>query len=128
MKTVYTDGGLKESMIPDDNYCCVSAFSNAFRVSYRESYALATECGRKHRRGFYMNLFLNHAFKRGYKFTRIGLGKKGLTIRRFIENYTIGRFICVRRGHAFCVIHGEIHDHLLNSERQIIYSAYRIDI
>jgi len=126
MKIIYSDGGMKESGIKDKNYCTIRAIAIAFKIPYEVAYAIGRFSGRKHRQGYYMENIMSVIQKHiGYRFKLYDVGN-GITIRRFLEKNTIGKFIVTRRQHAFAIIHGEIHDATDNSERQIIQSAYEI--
>lgn len=117
---------MKDSGIKDKNYCTIRAIAIAFKLPYEAAYAIGRFAGRKHGCGYYMENIMSVIQKHiGYKFKIYDVGK-GITIRRFLEKNTIGKFIVTRREHAFAIIHGEIHDTTLNTERQIIQTAYEI--
>ena len=129
MRIIQNDGGMKYSSIKDENYCTIRSIAIAFNLQFEEAYLIGKHAGRKHGQGFHLSELMNFMFsKTPYnKIVRVRLKSNGITIRRFIENYPIGKFICGRRGHAFAVIHGEIHDITHNTERQIVQEAYKIN-
>jgi hypothetical protein len=126
MRTVYNDGGLSESNIKDSACCIVKSIAIAFNIPFTKAHEICKEAGRKINRGFHMEPILPHLAKRGFKFKRYRLGRKGMTIRKFIEKNPIGLFICIRRGHAFALIHGDVNDTIQNSERHIIQKAWEV--
>jgi len=126
MRVIYSDGGMKDSGIEDKNYCTIRAIAIAFKLPYKVAYEIGDYAGREHGKGYYMERIMKCVLHfTGYKFKPYNVGK-GITIRRFLEKNTIGKFIVTRRSHAFAIIHGEIHDSTLNTERQIIQTAYEI--
>jgi hypothetical protein len=126
MRIVQNNGGMTNLDKPDRNNCTVRSLAIAYNIPYLKAYQLCKAAGRKDNRGFYTNKIMNHVWKKGYKYTKVRIGRKGMTIRKFLEKNPIGIFLCTRRGHAFTIIHGEIHDIVTNTERQIITSAYLI--
>lgn len=128
MRIVENDGGMKNSSIQDRNYCTIRSIAIAFKIPFEEAYLIGKKAGRKHGEGFYLSelmMFL-HKNTQYDNFKKVRLKPNGITIRRFLEQYPIGRFVCGRRGHAFAIIHGEIQDITDNSERQIIQEAYKL--
>ena len=127
MKVILSDGGFKKSKIKDTNNCTVVAIANAFNISYLIADEILNKAGRKRKKGFHVHILMKYIRENtNLKYKKIPLKKK-ITIRRFLEQNPIGRFVCVRRGHAFAVICGEVHDHSdTNKERQMIYSVYQI--
>lgn len=127
MRIIESDGGFKKSKLEDTNNCTVIALATAFNINYKIADEIATNAGRKRRKGFHVSILMNYIRNHtNLQFKKIPL-KKNITIRRFLEQNPIGRFICCRSGHAFSVICGEIHDaSQTNKERQMIYSVYQI--
>lgn len=110
----------------DKNYCTIRALAIAFKLPYEVAYTIGKFAGREQGKGYYMEKILKvNRFILGLKYKPYDVGK-GITIRRFLEKNMVGKFIVTRREHAFAIIHGEIHDITLNTERQIIQSAYEI--
>jgi hypothetical protein len=126
MRTVQNNGGMTNFDKKDRANCTVRSFAIAYNIPYHKAYLLCKEAGRKDNRGFYTNKIMKYAWNRGYKYMVTRVGRKGMTIRKFLEKNPVGIFLCTRRGHAFTIIHGEIHDTTPNTERQIITSAYLI--
>jgi hypothetical protein len=129
MRIVENDGGMENSSIRDTNYCTIRSIAIAFKIPFEEAYLIGKEAGRKHGQGFYLCILMNFLKRntRYNNFKRVKLNPNGITIRRFLENNPIGKFICGRRGHAFSIIHGEIQDLADNTERQIIKEAYEVN-
>jgi hypothetical protein len=127
MRIIQSDGGHNQTDIQDTNNCTIISIANAFKLPYHVADEIGIKSGRKRNRGFYIPELLKYIRRTtDLDFKRVQL-KKPITIRRFIEQNPIGRFICCRRGHAFAVICGEIHDTCQrNTERQMIYSVHRI--
>ena len=119
---------MENSSIRDTNYCTIRSIAIAFNIPFEEAYLIGKQAGRKHGQGFHLSLLMFHLkCKTQYNnFKRVKLKPNGITIRRFLENNPIGKFICGRRGHAFSIIHGEIQDLADNTERQIIKEAYEV--
>jgi hypothetical protein len=126
MRIVQNNGGMTNLDKPDRNNCTVRSLAIAYNIPYLKAYELCKAAGREDNKGFYTNKIMNHVWKKGYKYMKVGVGRKGMTIRRFLEQNPIGIFLCTRRGHAFTVIHGEVHDTTPNTERQIVTSAYLV--
>jgi hypothetical protein len=111
--------------IKDTDNCTITALATAARLPYEEAYRIGKEAGRKHADGFYLELLMHKAFQLGINCVRLAVDR--MTIKTFIQNYPVGRFIVNRRGHAFAIINGIVYDHLQNSSRQIIKSAWMVD-
>lgn len=123
MRIVHNSGG---DNTKEKNNCTVRAFAIAYDIPYIKAHEICKAAGRKDDRGFFMNKIMKYAWNKGYKYMMVGVGRKGITLRRFLEQNPIGIFLCTRRGHAFTIIHGEVHDTVTNSERQIVTSAYLV--
>jgi hypothetical protein len=48
-------------------------------------------------------------------------------VKKFIEQNPTGRFICVRRGHAFTIVDGVIYDKVTTTPRQFITTSYLVE-
>jgi hypothetical protein len=126
MRIVQNNGGMTNLDKPDRANCTVRSLAIAYNIPYLKAYELCKAAGRKDNRGFYTHKLMQYIWDQGYKYMKVGVGRKGITLRRFLEQNPVGIFICTRRGHAFTVIHGEVHDTISNSERQIVTSAYLV--
>jgi hypothetical protein len=127
MKVIPNDGGFKKSKIKDTNNCSVIALAIAFNIHYKIADEITTNAGRERRKGFHVYKLMDYVKKEtNLIFRKVPLKKK-ITIRRFLEKNPTGRFIVVRRAHAFSIICGEVHDMVEdNTERQMIYEAYEV--
>ena len=124
MRIVISDGG--KGQMQENNDCVVRALAICYKIPYPQAHAIVKEAGRKDFRGFYVSVLFDHLMKKGFRFFKYKM-KKNPTIRRFLEDNPVGIFYCNIRGHAFAVIHGEIHDSAcITRDRQIIQSAYMI--
>jgi hypothetical protein len=125
MKVIPNDGGFRKSNIKDTNNCSVIALAIAYNIHYKIADEIATNAGRKRNKGFHIHKLMEYIKKEtNLKSKKVRLKNK-ITIRRFLEQNPIGRFIVVRNDHAFAVICGEIHDMVEeNTERQMVYEAY----
>jgi hypothetical protein len=129
MRVIQNDGGMKNSSIVDRNYCTIRSIAIAFKIPFEEAYLIGKNAGRKHGCGFYLDVLMKYLYKHTQYdyFRKLKIKSNGITIRRFLEKYPIGRFVCGRRGHAFAIIHGEIQDTTYNTERQVIQEAYEVN-
>lgn len=123
MRVIQNSGG---DNTKEKNTCTVRSLAIAYNIPYSKAHKLCKAAGRMDNKGYYMNKIMSYVWNKGYKYIKIGVGRKGITLRRFLEQNPIGIFICTRRGHAFTVIHGEVHDMTTNTERQIVTSAYLV--
>jgi hypothetical protein len=127
MRIISNDGGMKGSSIDDWNCCTIRSIAIAFKIPFQEAYMIGRKAGRQHGKGFHLSLLMFYLqCKTQYRFKLVKLKSNGLTIRRFLEQHPIGRFVCGRRGHAFAIVHGEIQDATSNTERQIVQEAYEV--
>jgi len=52
--------------------------------------------------------------------------KPGITIKKFLKCFPVGKFLCMSRNHAFAIIDGELIDHitlLINTRITIVFKA-----
>jgi hypothetical protein len=94
----------------ETNDCCVRALSLAANIPYSLAHKIAAKYGRKDRGGMYYRQYdqmLNdHGFKRA-KTPYYGLK---LTVTQFCKLYPSGSFFVTKRGHAFHIRDGVVHD------------------
>jgi hypothetical protein len=108
----------------EHNDCTVVSVAVAAELSYSEAHEFVARLGRKPRRGFhFVSNFNNRChtarikgidFRLGkYKVTRVRMPWRGphfhgVTLAQFLRDFPKGRFIVVKRGHAFVVIDGKV--------------------
>lgn len=100
---VSTDGGRTEAGIKDTNDCAVRAYALFKGIPYAEAHALFKKEGRKNGRGT------------SFTIIRSLLGGKGenggrMTLASLRSKFPQGRVYAIKRGHAFAIIDGVIHD------------------
>jgi hypothetical protein len=109
---IQSDGGLQKSGLNDDNNCTIRAFAIAFGMPYKDAHYMGELAGRQIGEGYWMYKIMNKAAEFGYSYKEInGYG----TLSAFLNKNNKGRFICVRRGHAFAVLDGKIYDQIYNA-------------
>jgi len=118
-----SDGGLHHSGIDDDNNCTIRAFAIAYCMPYKDAYYMGELAGRPHGKGYWMHKIMDKAKEFGYD--SIEMDYNG-TLSGFLKNYGKGRYICVRRGHAFAIIDGKIHDTLINGSNSKLIHVYDV--
>lgn len=104
---------LYKSLSDERNACVVRAFALAANQPYEKVYKLCEKHGRKHGAGtrkhtteaVVRELGLRLVFDNYYR-----RAIKSPTLSQFIEQHPRGRFFVIRRGHAFAVIDGVVHD------------------
>lgn len=121
----------------ENNDCVVKSFMVALDLSYEQAHAyIKKEMKREDGKGTYTSAFAKHIIgrtKNGKKITFIGahptrewmqrvggstkkvLANKqykkptGYTVKSFLENNPVGRFVLIVEGHAVAVINGVLH-------------------
>lgn len=121
---VQSDGGLQKSGIKDKDNCTIRAFAIGFGIPYKDAYLMGELAGRSHGEGFWMYKIMDKA--REYGYDSIELNGYG-TLSQFVKKNNTGRFICVRRGHAFALIDGKIYDAIANKGQCKLIRVFKID-
>lgn len=101
-----SDGGRAAAGIQDTRDCTVRAYSIFFDIPYAEAHERFKRAGRKNGQGFPVISFrpiINGAGGVEHR-------TKPITLNQLIKEYPKGKIYCVKRGHAFTVIDGVIHD------------------
>ena len=119
----------------EDNDCVVRAFMCALDISYEQAHAwVKKELKRQDRKGAFMYAYSKNIIgktKNGKKISFIGAHplrnmkhsvgsnkvlvnkqyKKatGYTLKSFMENYPVGRFVLIVQGHAVAVVNGVLY-------------------
>ena len=123
--TIRTDGGLASSGIKDNNNCTIRALSIASGIPYDEAFEIGKEAGRKTGRGFHTRKLMAYARKNGIEFRKMKY--KSITLQKFLALGLVGRFVVKRRGHAFAIISGVIHDGLVNPPMSRLTEIYKVE-
>jgi len=121
---IQSDGGLQQSGINDNDNCTIRAFAIAFGMPYKDAYKMGELSGRPHGKGYWMYKIMDKAREFGYN--SIELNGYG-TLGQFLKKNITGRFICVRRGHAFAVINGKIYDTIKNASQCKLIRVFKVD-
>lgn len=101
---VKTDGGKSAFGFTDKNDCAVRAHALFTGNSYAESHEIFKKLGRKDNRGTKNTLIYNLL---GEKPRKNGVGLTLSSLRRL---HPTGRVYALKRGHAFTLINGVLHD------------------
>lgn len=120
---IRSDGGLSKSGINDDNNCTIRAFAIAYGIPYKDAHYMGELAGRPKGEGYWMYKIMDKAREFGYD--SIELNGYG-TLSAFLKKNNIGKFICVRRGHAFAVIDGKIYDTITNKGQCKLIRVFKI--
>jgi hypothetical protein len=123
--TIRTDGGLSLSGMKDNNNCTIRALSIASGIPYDEAFEIGRSAGRKTGHGFYTHKLMAHARKNGIAFRKMNY--KSITLQKFLSMGLVGRFIVKRRGHAFAIIGGVIHDTIVNPPLSRLTEIYKVE-
>lgn len=103
--------------------CSVRAVSRGLQIEYEEAHELCKKAGRPNGKGFHPYKLLDfdntEAVINGKRLVYNNGVRK--TIKTFIRDNPIGTFICVKRGHAFTIIDGQIFGQKLDYSRLIYY-------
>jgi len=121
---IQSDGGLQQSGINDKDNCTIRAFAIAYGMPYKDAYKMGELSGREHGKGYWMYKIMDKAKEFGY--SSIELNGYG-TLGQFLKKNITGRFICVRRGHAFAVINGKIYDAIKNAPQCKLIRVFKVD-
>ena len=120
---IQSDGGLQQSGINDKDNCTIRAFAIAYGMPYKDAYKMGELSGRPHGQGYWMYRIMEKARDFGYSYKELnGYG----TLSQFLNKNNKGRFICVRRGHAFAVVDGKIYDLINNAPQCKLIRVFEI--
>lgn len=126
IKIVESDGGLQQAGIQDTKNCTIRALSISAGISYKQADKIGTLAGRERNKGFYSERLMKEATKHGITSTRKVFIPK-ISVKKFIEKYPKGRFMCVRRGHCFSIIDGVIYDNVITTTRHLVNCCYEVE-
>ena len=135
----------------EDNDCVVRAFMAALDISYDQAHAwIKKNMSREDRKGTYTGYAIKRVegkTKNGYKIKFMGLNptkeywknvvgnnkilcnpkyKKatGYTLKSFMENNPVGRFVLIVQGHAVAVIDGVLYGNTNENRHGLYRSVY----
>jgi hypothetical protein len=100
----------------ENNDCVVRAFSLALNKPYDEVHAICAKHGRKPNRGCLAGVQRDVAKHYGMQGIMLDIGNLGKregiypTLAMFLRRFPKGHFYVARRGHAFTIIDGVVHD------------------
>lgn len=124
----------------EKNDCTVRALSNAAGVTYESAHEfMRVYAGRVSRRGSTVSNLTkayervgakNITFSGKYRYwcskfaNNCSVTDKGLTLKTFLANNPIGRFVVVVTGHAVCVVDGRLVDTTRVSGKKHVIASY----
>jgi hypothetical protein len=117
-----------EGYSKEKSNCTVVALSAITELPYKECKEIATTAGRKNGKGFrsadLINFFNTQIAKR---FREVYLEKR-LNVKAFCKEYPVGRFYVRKRGHAFSIINGVVHEmYTVVTARSFVQNAWRFE-
>ena len=117
-----------EGYSKEKSNCTVVALSAVTELPYNECKAIAATAGRKNGKGFrsadLINFFNMQIAKR---FREVDLGKR-LNVRAFCKQYPKGKYYVRKRGHAFSIINGVVHEmYTVVTARSFVQTAWRFE-
>ena len=140
----------------ENNDCVVRAFMCALNISYDQAHAwVKNKMARKDRKGTFVNAYAKNIInitKNGKKITFMGIHpsrefmkysfgsskplvnknyKKptGYTLKSFMENNPVGRFVLIVQGHAVAVVNGVLygnHDERYNGLYRSVWYGFEM--
>lgn len=99
---VRNDGGMQRAGFNEMNDCAVRAYATYKQIPYEQAHALFKKAGRKDRRATPVAMIKKLLGSTGQI--------KGLTLNGLMQSYPQGRVYAVKRGHAFALVDGVLHD------------------
>lgn len=119
---------LMRNPVGDDiNNCTIISLSLAAGIPYKKANEIGIKAGREKNKGFYLEPLYEKARQKGIQIKKIPVDK-GTTLKQFISDFPIGRFVVSKYAHAFCIINGRVHDTINNGMNSKIEEAYRFDV
>ena len=110
------------------NNCTVVALSAVTDLPYNECKNIAMEAGRVDGRGFRSATLIKFFNKNiAEKFDEVYMPRR-LTVSTFCKEHPKGRFYVRKRGHAFSIINGVVHDLVdASTPRSFIQGAWKFE-
>jgi len=104
MQFVKTDGGMRSSGFAEHTDCAVRAYALFKDIPYNEAHSIFKKLGRRD----------GHGTKNHIIYDLIGRTTRkdgaGLTLNQLVAANPTGRVYGLKRGHAFAIINGVLHD------------------
>ena len=128
MKRIKRIKPILEGYSAEKSNCTVVALSAITGLSYKECREIAETAGRKSGKGFrsvaLIDFFNTQIAKR---FREVDLEKR-LNVKAFCKEYPVGRYYVRKRGHAFSIIHGVVHEmYTVVTARSFVQTAWRFE-
>lgn len=131
--SLYCDNIRGELFAHEDNDCVVIALTIAAQIDYATAHQLCRKHGRITGKGTYDHTVRKVAIELGAVQIDLVNGRNiiGLkdsdrpNLQQFIIKHPIGRYLLVRRGHAFAIVDSEVRDHIRGTETgSVLYTCY----
>ena len=117
-KWVRTDGGKTAAGIVDRNDCAVRAYSLFTGKPYAESHKMFSSMGRRIGKGT-KNTTIMAALKE-FPCTEARKQGKRVTLSQIANTIPVGKVYMLKRGHAFTMVNGVVHDSFQVGAKSII--------
>lgn len=110
-----TDAGrVVAGFVSEDNDCTVRAWSTFFGVPYDRAHDILKKAGRRPNKGM-STVNLKYVLHEHGAVCQLGnhypnIRNASITLNQLVKNYPKGKLYCLKRGHAFTVIDGVVHD------------------
>lgn len=118
------------TIMQESNDCTVRATSLAINKPYQDVHKVFAEHGRRNGKGVTLATLIGVLLDITKNNMQIvaSYTVKRQTLASFLKTHTKGRYVVVRRGHAFAVIDGVAHDAHSSccSARSIVKYAYKV--
>ena len=117
-----------EGYSKEKSNCTVVALSAVTELPYKECKEIAATAGRKEGKGFKSaDLIDFFNTKIDMRFHEVGLEKR-LNVKAFCKEYSRGRYYVRKRGHAFSIINGAVHEmYNVSTDRSFVQNAWRFE-
>jgi hypothetical protein len=104
MQFVKTDGGMRSSGFAEHNDCAVRAYALFKDIPYNEAHCIFKKLGRRDGRGTKNHIIYDLIGRNSRK------DGAGMTLNQLIAANPTGKVYGLKRGHAFAIINGVLHD------------------
>jgi hypothetical protein len=104
MQFVKTDGGMRSSGFAESNDCAVRAYALFKDIPYDEAHSIFKKLGRRDGRGTKNHIIYDLVGRTTRK------DGAGMTLNQLVAANPTGRVYGMKRGHAFVIINGVLHD------------------
>lgn len=98
----------------ENNDCTVRAWSSFFSVPYSEAHKILSDAGRRANKGM-ATVNLKYVLHKHGAVCQLGnlypnIRNASITLNQLVTKFPRGKIYCLKRGHAFTVIDGVVHD------------------